>query len=132
MSKNGEFSICSAYSLIHHKGSALNGGCWKNIWRWQGLEGIKIFFWQVLSNGLLTNYERHRRGLGSPYCTCCNSQMETVMHVPRDCRFAGQVWGKLLNARCRGDFFIWDVIDWILQNLSSKFGRYNDLPWAIL
>ena len=67
------------------------------IWRWKGMERIKVFLWQVASGSLLTNHARWSRHMAAdPSCTRCNAGLhETIMHALRDCPILHGFWSKL-------------------------------------
>ena len=129
---NGDFSTASAYQLINKDHQVYNPGCWKELRKWRGLERIRFSLWQSMSNGLLTNTERHKRGLGTPFCSICQVQMENTLHVLRDCNWAKLIWGNLVHTKHRANFFMWYINEWFYNYLTSQLGSVNDLDWPVV
>lgn len=71
---------------------------------------------------LFTNQRRSRLGLGSPYCRHCRSEVESVLHVLRDCPKAIETWQFLVRREVRSSFFFGNLQSWIYDNLNHKFG----------
>ncbi|CAN1760047.1 Putative ribonuclease H protein At1g65750 [Linum perenne] len=93
---NGQYSVSSGY-LIACEIDDDSDNRWKEIWRWEGPQRIRHFLWLAAQNKLLTNEERCRRHLAtSDECGGCNSAIESVIHVVRDCPVAKEIWYELL------------------------------------
>jgi len=122
LSMNGEFTIKSAYfPLINSCDNQTHlKPLWRLVWRWRGLERIRSFLQLIVHNRAMTNeirYKRHRSG--SPNCHCGSGDIETILHVLRDCKWAREVWLKVLNPCDTDGFFAVDLHVWLLSNLSS-------------
>ncbi|CAN1776652.1 Putative ribonuclease H protein At1g65750 [Linum perenne] len=95
-SRNGEFSLKSAYSLILNDAVPANRDTWKVLWGWKGPNRIRYFL-LILGHGrLLTNAERVRRHMTADgRCIRCNHGSESASHILCDCHFAGALWSGL-------------------------------------
>ncbi|KAL4362548.1 hypothetical protein GQ457_04G039580 [Hibiscus cannabinus] len=90
---NRKFMTKSAYEALREAGE-LNGEVhWRQIWKMSIPQRIRMFFWLVFHERLLTNTERVRRHL-SDYvrCSVCNNGSETIEHALRLCSKARRVW----------------------------------------
>ncbi|KAL4328847.1 hypothetical protein AHAS_Ahas13G0241000 [Arachis hypogaea] len=67
---------------------------WKVIWRWKGLERIRVFMWQAAHGRLLTANRRSRMMRTDPNCHRCHRISETGLHALRDCPYAASIWIK--------------------------------------
>ncbi|CAN1156973.1 Putative ribonuclease H protein At1g65750 [Linum perenne] len=97
---------------------------WNSVWKWQGPGRVQYFLWLVAQGKLLTNLERKRRHLTEDSsCPRCGATKESILHVLRDCNYAGQVWECLgidyVNVIQRGA----NTNDWlsgILRHVDSR------------
>ncbi|CAN1173012.1 Putative ribonuclease H protein At1g65750 [Linum perenne] len=93
---NGRFTIRSAYEIITKPINQRLDTAWELVWKWSGPSRVQYFLWLVAHEKLLTNLERKRRHLSADAtCSRCTGNEESVLHVVRDCTFAGQVWDLL-------------------------------------
>lgn len=72
--ENGEFTVRSAYSVLTHDDRArpCMEHFFEKIWRVVAPERVRVFFWLVIHQVLLTNVERVRRHLSdSEVCQVC-------------------------------------------------------------
>ena len=106
-SHDGNFSIKSSYYCIAGFDNVSPDPLFWLIWRWKGMERIKLFLWQVACDALPTNYFRFSRHItDAPLCTCCDLQVyETSLHVLRDCPIALNFWSRLVSAVERPSFY---------------------------
>lgn len=108
LSMNGKFTIKSAYfSLINSCNNRTHlKPLWRLVWRWRGPERIRSFIWLVVHNRAITNEIRYKRHMnGSPNCRYGSGDIETILHVLRDCKWAREVWLKILNPCDTDKFF---------------------------
>lgn len=69
---------------------------WKQIWEALAPYRYRAFLWLARHGSFLCNHVRVRRLLAaSDACTACGDEMETCLHVLRDCGKAKEVWGSL-------------------------------------
>ncbi|KAK4259379.1 hypothetical protein QN277_005718 [Acacia crassicarpa] len=70
---------------------------WGEIWKLQIPERCKMFLWLALHKQLLTNVSRCKRGLSTDArCPICNGEIETLLHVLRDCPATADLWKQLV------------------------------------
>ena len=106
---------------------------WKIIWKWKGLERIKIFLWTVAHNAVMTNELRWRRRItDNRYCCYCGNEVENLIHVLRDCPKAKRIWEGFVGIEERELFFSQTQYAWIISNLTSrkKCMRYGEWQLA--
>jgi hypothetical protein len=100
--KNGLFSVKSAYHLAKDSYDSSNGVCsnavanvqqWKNVWCIKGAPVVKTFLWQACNEILPTRANLFRKHIiSSPLCPICKTESETVAHVLWVCPAAKDVW----------------------------------------
>ena len=79
---------------------------------------------------ILTNFRRRRWGGGiSPTCPSCGNEVETVLHVLRDCIHATKVWLYIVHSDFITNFFSFDCRGWFFNNLNKKDSVTNTLSW---
>lgn len=86
--KNGEFSVRSAYHLAKEceevdKGSCSNGenmsALWKAVWRVKCPRVVQNFLWKACNNILPTKDNLYKRGItADSNCLICERDTETV------------------------------------------------------
>ncbi|KAL4279829.1 hypothetical protein GQ457_03G024220 [Hibiscus cannabinus] len=81
---------------------------------------------------IMTNAERKRRHLAtSDVCASCQSEIETIVHVLRDCPRARQVWEAVVAPAQLAVFFSLPFSDWILQCVTNVANvGTGDERWA--
>ncbi|XP_071939215.1 uncharacterized protein [Coffea arabica] len=131
-SKHGEYSVKSCYQVLlkeeRSKGSETKGDSgssyddsntqiWKTLWGLNIKHKIKLFIWRCIPNTLTARETIFRRTKqGSPFCSRCGDNMETMEHILFHCEQAQKVW-KLAPVQ-------WDGI----QNQIGCFKKW----WAAL
>jgi ribonuclease HI len=100
--KNGVYSVKSAYHLARECSEAARGSCsdstaesqqWKNVWHLKGPPIVKTFLWQACNEILPTRANLYRKGIISdPLCPICGLESETVGHILWSCPSASDVW----------------------------------------
>ncbi|CAA0837270.1 Polynucleotidyl transferase- ribonuclease H-like superfamily protein [Striga hermonthica] len=95
------------------------------------LQRVRHFLWVAARNQLFTNGERMRRHLTDDgECGACG-QLETTLHVLRDCPQARMLWDILIPRSHRIEFFSLDLRPWLWCNLLDA--RVVDLvEWATI
>ena len=99
------FSVKSAYNLIEGLGGMTGSKIFKEIWRWEGVERIRIFLWITFNNKLPTNVWKSSWSLSSLLCAHFNEEAEDVLHILRDCEYARELWTSLLKPQYYAAFF---------------------------
>jgi hypothetical protein len=114
--KNGEFTVRSAYHLGMERQARQNPGCsasknegevWKTCWKLRVPNAAKMFLWRACHNLLPTKVNLFKRGVcESSVCPICLFENETVGHIVWECPAANYVWGgapiKLQKSICSG------------------------------
>jgi hypothetical protein len=139
--KNGEFSVKSAYHLgmsmramekAGSSGSNKTGDLWKTCWSLNVPYAVKMYVWRACHNLLPTKVNLFKRGVcEDKVCPICLHEEETVAHVNWGCPAANDVWGssrmKLQKSNCdRSDFLQ------IFSEVSSKCNKEEIELFAVL
>lgn len=106
-SNDGAFSVKSAYNVaetvlkslrrqaaLHNfRGQQINDPVWKQVWKIQVPNKLKVFLWKALQNGLAVGSNLARRVSDfNSQCPTCQDEEETVMHLFSICPKSRQVW----------------------------------------
>ena len=100
-SKNGEFTVKSAYHLELQKrkggvgtsSMSDNKWFWKKIWLANVPPKVKNFFWRASRGGLPTMDVLAKRGLDvDKMCPRCGEVPETIIHILVLCRESNIIW----------------------------------------
>ncbi|KAL0410966.1 UNVERIFIED_CONTAM: hypothetical protein Slati_3686300 [Sesamum latifolium] len=101
LSKNGRFSVRSAYNLAVNIEELKIGGCsnslsknhWDFIWKSVAPHRVQLFCWKACFNALPTasNLIKRRAHIEN-CCLQCGSQGEDIHHILLSCHFSRLVW----------------------------------------
>lgn len=91
---------------------------WGQIWKLDVHERVRCFIWIVCHGRLITNKLKHLMNLSVLYCYRCTLQVESIMHVLRECPLAMVVWIHTVPMVLRSSFCTVNLQQWIE---SSKF-----------
>lgn len=120
-SKNGKFSVKSAYGSVTGDAGLLKDNRWQIVWDNALPPRIKRFIWLARRRRLLTNCERVRRRLvDSEQYEQCGAVQESLIHVLRDYPLAVAVWMLQGNISVHHRFSEMDFDDWLLTNLEGQ------------
>ncbi|MED6209595.1 hypothetical protein PIB30_056254 [Stylosanthes scabra] len=53
--ENGEFTVRDTYRYLAKSNDWRKDKSWRRIWKWKGVQRIKVFMWQLNHNSLLTS-----------------------------------------------------------------------------
>ncbi|CAM8948104.1 unnamed protein product [Rhodiola kirilowii] len=125
-SSNGLFSVKSAYDLIkkvqcsrekdigEQSDSSGLSKFWKRVWACKVPNKIKIFCWRMYYNSLPDARNLWRRGINLDcHCKICGADMESVIHVTKDCWWARELMGRMGVSLPDFDGQFIDPADWI-------------------
>jgi len=132
--KDGAFSVCSAYHLgvelqASNRGQssyATQGNdIWKSLWSLHVSNPVKVSLWRACNNLLPTKLNlKHKRVVEDALCPICGREDEDTAHVLWSCPGAQDVWG--------GDASNFQKCDWdgnsfkhLLRYVLSKFEKEN-------
>jgi hypothetical protein len=131
--KNGEFTVRSAYHLAKDKFEVDKGSCsnrdsnrllWKAIWQIEAPRATKIFIWKACSGILPTKEKLHKRKITSdPLCPICNLAIENTVHALWSCPSAQDVWAdyskRIQKSSCEAVDFM-GIMEWLLDTCSVE------------
>ncbi|CAA7053003.1 unnamed protein product [Microthlaspi erraticum] len=130
----GKFTVSSAYRFLTRDSSLRPdmSQFFRRIWRVIAPERVRVFFWLLGNNGIMTNQERFRRHIGdTEICQVCKAGIETTLHILRDCPAMNGIWERIVTREKRQAFFSMSLLEWLFVNLSdptkTEFG-----PWSTL
>ena len=129
---NGQFTVKSAHDLITHDDTPrpYMGEFFRGMWHVVALERVRIFLWLVGQQAIMTNAERYRRHLsGTDVCQVCKGEIETILHVLRDCPAMSGIWERLVPAVKRYSFFSKPLLEWLYENLREN-GVGRGVLWS--
>lgn len=101
--KNGDFTVNSAYHLAKDKFEVDKGSCsnrdsskpmWRAIWAIDGPKIAKSFLWKACNDILPTKDKLFKKNITQyPICPICCSEIETTCHILWSCPSA-QMWAE--------------------------------------
>jgi len=102
--KNGEFSVPSAYYLAVEGRSRDSGSCsnpetcnpfWKRLWTLNIPRAVQMFLWRGCHNILPTKEKLYQRKVVfEPFCPQCGAEVESSGHFLWRCPMAIAVWAE--------------------------------------
>ncbi|XP_074289198.1 uncharacterized protein LOC141614345 [Silene latifolia] len=103
--KYGNYTVKSVHRLLMEEIEGGNAGrsdygegkwLWSKIWRTPVLPRVKVFFWQLCNDAIATKKNiAARLHLTDDTCPRCLSNVETCLHVVRDCGCVEGIWEGL-------------------------------------
>jgi ribonuclease HI len=128
---NGKFTVSSAYELMCMEGEEDDSQreVWINVWKLEVHERVRCFIWVARHGRILTNKLKHNMRLGEPFCSHCTLQVESILHVLRDCPLARVVWIHLVPMNLRQNFFDMELKQWFDTNCSNEMEDSNNIRW---
>lgn len=141
-SKNGEFSVRSAYFLElteRKKEQATSSGgsnnvVWRKIWQANLPTKIRIFGWKAMHQGLPMRVALRRRGcVLDCICPMCGEENEIVSHALLRCPEAQRVWGQSLLRLSPPADFEGSMFEWVMQvSRNVNEDAWWDLLWSLM
>ncbi|CAJ2632916.1 unnamed protein product [Trifolium pratense] len=125
----GNFSISAVYHALCRFDDGNGAVNWKHIWKIKAQELVRVFVWLMYHERILTNYQKNRMGLGSSMCDFCGDQVETILHVMRDCPLVMPLWLNLVHSNMRRNFCTGYTQQWIDFNLNVDVRGQFDVEW---
>ncbi|XVF12417.1 hypothetical protein REPUB_Repub08aG0116500 [Reevesia pubescens] len=127
----GDFTVHSAYTILLPE--SVSNFTWNKIWKLVTPPRIQHFLWLVSHNRILTREACFNKGISATsFCPRCNTSVENVLHVLRDCNSSHFIWTRWLNSSRLDYFNSLSLHDWLLFNLSNQNSLVADVvPWPI-
>ncbi|KAL4333564.1 hypothetical protein GQ457_07G033850 [Hibiscus cannabinus] len=121
-----EFVLKSAYQQCVPPVLGVPDPLWKHIWRLHVPQRIRCFLWLACRQKLMTNLERCKRKLtDDSFCPVCNREVETIIHIFRDCVYLRQYWRRFVPQAILSTFFSSDV-----QGALDSHSTTLPAPWS--
>lgn len=129
-STDGRFSVRSCYMKMMSQRASNRDQTWRKIWTTKVPQRYRLFLWQVYHRRIMTNHVRFLFGLTSnSFCTLCNHETESCLHILRDCKYAKEIWKSLLEPNMFADFFKDELQTWIKKNLTAALNDGVEIGW---
>ena len=132
-SAKGDFDLKNAYLLaMDSTGEAPFK--WQWIWKLKIVPKIQLFVWKCMHRSLRVNQCLLERGLPmDACCPWCHYEVESILHVLRDCPFSTSVWIQLGGRVSNSNFFSLSLRDWLFSNATSNLlHNSGSLPWNLV
>lgn len=99
-SSNGQYMVKMGYQQWHknHVGDigVQQSKGWSIIWSLEVPHKIKIFIWRIYRNNIPVRNLLRNKGVHVPIgCTKCVGDIEHLLHLFLDCRFAQECWKEV-------------------------------------
>jgi hypothetical protein len=131
--KNGCFSVRSAYHLAKSYGEAEVGSCsngdkekvfWNMIWRIPVSRVVQHFLWKACNNILPTKENLYKKRITEDsLCPVCKSEIETVGHILWSCESSKDVWaecGRSIQKCHSAEEGFPDILEKLVDRLSEE------------
>ena len=135
-SKDGQFTLSSAYDLIKNWNPVIQNQSFNGTWIWKLPIPPKnqVLIWLLLHESVQTKCMLYGRGISlDTNCVLCTNNNETQQHLFRDCSCIKQLWSKLQIPPSASSSFAFHFADWLTINCQSN-AVYNQfsLPWKVV
>ncbi|XP_071713984.1 uncharacterized protein [Rutidosis leptorrhynchoides] len=96
---NGVYSVSNLVEIIDGTALASHTDSMETLRNRLVPKKIEVFIWRARRGRIPVRLELDKRGidLHSTRCPVCDGDLESVEHVLFLCRFAKDIWGKVLN-----------------------------------
>ena len=131
-SRAGMFTAELTYLMLSGSILVVEDYRWRSIWRWKGLQSVRIFLWQALHDRLKTKSELARCHIPIlEACDRCGALIEDTLHVLRDCVAVKTFWLKVVPLEKRQSFFSSNLSTWLCGNVDDVSRSHNISNWSI-
>ncbi|CAL1353594.1 unnamed protein product [Linum trigynum] len=128
---DGKFSTKSAFCMLQHAPNHQDQRLWKNIWQLPVPERVRCFIWLVAHERISCNAQRMARHITQdPFCFRCATQIETALHIFRDCPPAAFLWARSVPSELQNEFFSLPFGQWLRWNLGKSDTAAMGMPWS--
>ena len=129
----GEFDLKEAYNLacVAHDNFHCEPFMANWIWKTSTLPKIRCFLWQCLHRSIQTRKVLGVRGLNiSLSCPLCNTDVESIIHILRDCHQVRAFWNSFPPPIHSNLFYGANLLDWLRINYTSHQISTASIPWG--
>ncbi|CAA7013631.1 unnamed protein product [Microthlaspi erraticum] len=131
---DGRFTVSSAYRFLSRDlfSRPDMSKLFRSIWRVVAPERVRVFFWLLGNNRIMTNQERFHRHIGdTELCQICKADIESTLHILRDCSAMSGIWERVVPREKHQVFFNMSLLEWLFVNLvDSSMTEFG--PWSTL
>lgn len=124
---NGEFFVKSSYDCRFKQ--TPNVPIFKQLWRIDVPERVKVLVWQMIHNSVSTRELCSAWFGGYAWCEHCPSIVESAIHVFQDCPLAVNVWNLFIDHHHADKFYNLNFSDWIQSNLTNSYSSSYNFIW---
>lgn len=133
-SSSGLCSVKSAYYFLmqnREESRVLQRESWGWIWKLKLPPKIQLFIWKCAHQRLPTNsFHFNRMHQHNQHCSRC-MEVETPLHVLRDCSYARHIWLSFPQDMLISEFFHLDLPSCCKRNTKINT-RVSYVPWGVL
>lgn len=124
LNSGGDFSVKTAYAIVSDSAPNLSINSVS--------PRIKTFLWKLVHGRLMTNEERVKLHMGSNLnCPCCSNDLESIMHLLRDCELIMKFWEPLVDTAVWHLFASKGFHYWLEWNLDCNDIGLENILWSI-
>jgi hypothetical protein len=126
---SGQISVKNVYEALSNKIWRYKIGGWRrNLWTWDCPMKIKLFFWLVGVNKVLTWENLQKKGWKGPgMCYLCRVKGETSNHIFVTCPFTITVWEEVKKKMKFTHGWSGTSVNECMQNWYSQNHNYPSL-----
>ncbi|XP_071708323.1 uncharacterized protein [Rutidosis leptorrhynchoides] len=134
---NGVYSVNNLVELIDGTTLASHSDSMETLRNRLVPKKIEVFIWRERRGRILVRLELDKRGidLHSTRCPVCDDDLESVEHILFSCKFAKDIWDKVLNwwGYSLANFIYSDIFDGTFGALASDNKRliWQALCWCV-
>ena len=130
----GEFDWKEAYNLacVVHDSHLYESFMGNWVWKTIALPKIKCFLWQGSHKSIPAREVLDARGLVPISCPLCNAEVESIIHILRDCPLAKEFWNSFPIPIHSCTFYGTNLLDWLRINCTNYQVAVSGISWSIL
>ena len=120
-----------AYNLACETYDSLQGESFKGNWVWRTstIPKIRCFLWQCLHKSIPAREVLIVRGLNTPFsCPICCNEVESIIHILRDCPQARIFWDSFPPPVPPNIFYGTNLLDWLQINCNFHQRSIHNIP----
>lgn len=125
----GVHSVASHYKWLCKSNGIQKHRKWKQVWKLQIPERVRVFFWMTLHQRLPTKKVTARWSNEEGWCEICCQNIEDQLHALRDCPASHELWKHLVPRCSWHEFFAAEEKNWLITNLLNYDSITDENDW---